>query len=182
MIPLSEDDFSRFLQALTFAAYKHRNQKRKDGNLPYINHPIDVVDLLWRVGGVREVDTLIAGLLHDTVEDTETTPEEIRESFGEAVLHLVEEVTDDKSLPDKIRKQKQIETAPHKSAGARQIKLADKINNVYSLGNMPPNWDQQRKRDYLDWTEKVVAGLRGHNPALEAYYDQQVAEAREKIG
>jgi GTP diphosphokinase / guanosine-3',5'-bis(diphosphate) 3'-diphosphatase len=179
MFLISEPEFSLFLQALQFAAAKHQEQKRKDGVIPYINHPIEVTRMLWETGGVRDITTLLAALLHDTIEDTKTSPVEIRDAFGEEVLALVLEVTDDRSLPKAERKRLQVEHAPHKSLRARQIKLADKINNIYTITNFPPkDWTAQRKREYLDWSEQVVDGLRGHNPGLEAAYDAALAQAR----
>ena len=172
------------LKALRFSADKHRNQRRKDNaQSPYINHPIEVVQLLWDVGGVREIDILLAAILHDTIEDTETRSEDIREVFGEAVMALVMEVTDDKSLPKGERKRLQIETAPHKSYGAKLIKLADKSCNVRNLVTTPPkDWTMERRQEYLLWTEKVVAGLRGTNPALEEYYDHEITSGKMLLG
>jgi GTP diphosphokinase / guanosine-3',5'-bis(diphosphate) 3'-diphosphatase len=185
----SEDmDFSentgQLLEAIRFSAEKHRNQRRKDREqTPYINHPIEVVQLLWEVGGVRDVDVLLAAILHDTVEDTDTRPEEIRERFGEQVLSFVMEVTDDKNLPKAKRKRLQIETAAHKSHGAKLIKLADKSCNVRNLVTMPPkDWSLERRQEYLLWTEKVVAGLRGTNAALEGYYDHELASGKMLLG
>jgi GTP diphosphokinase / guanosine-3',5'-bis(diphosphate) 3'-diphosphatase len=181
---LEGNDFTLFISALRFAAEKHRDQRRKDSSrLPYINHPIAVAEILWRIGKVRDFVTLTAALLHDTVEDTATTPEEIRSLFGDDVLSVVLEVTDDKSLPKARRKELQILTAPHKSPRARQVKLADKINNVVDITHKPPDdWPPERLREYLDWTEKVVNGLRGQNPLLEAEYDRVLAEGREILG
>lgn len=162
------------MKALVFAAQKHRDQRRKDpAHSPYINHLIEVTELLWRVGGVREPDVLIAAVLHDSIEDTRTAPHEIRDAFGQAVLDLVLEVSDDKSLPKAERKQLQVEHAPHKSQPAKQIKLADKICNVRDiLLNPPPDWPPERCQEYLDWARRVVAGLRGASPALEAEFDR----------
>ena len=173
-----------FLQALRFSADKHRNQRRKDSaESPYINHPIEVVELLWEVGGVRDADVLLAAILHDTVEDTGTRLEEISEQFGEEVLLLVLEVSDDKSLPKDERKRLQIETAPHKSYGAKLIKLADKACNVRNLVSTPPkDWSLERRREYLLWTEKVVDGLRGTNTALEAFYDRELVSGKLLLG
>ena len=180
---LSDHDFGLFLKALRFAAEKHRNQRRKGGDAaPYINHPIAVTELLWRVGGVRDTNTLVAALLHDTIEDTDATPEDIRLAFGEDVLGLVLECTDDKRLPKAERKRLQIVNAPHKSPRARQIKLSDKINNVQEIAANPPaDWSLERRREYLDWTEQVVNGLRGQNPELETLYDQVLAEGRKHL-
>ncbi len=172
-------DMGLFLKALHFAADKHRDQRRKDKEAsPYINHPIQVADLLKQVGGVDDIITLIGALLHDTLEDTATTPDELRHLFGEDILSVVQEVTDDKTLSKVQRKRLQIEHAPHKSTRAKLIKLADKICNVRDVHHSPPhNWSFQRRSEYLTWTEKVVAGLRGVNPALEALYDHTIASA-----
>ena len=175
-----EESISLLLKALRYSADKHRNQRRKDEQAtPYINHPIEVVDVLWRIGQVRHIPTLAAAVLHDTVEDTSATADEIRSLFGDEVMKLVMEVTDDKSLPYSVRKQLQIEHAPIISDEAKQIKLADKICNIYDISHSPPkNWSQQRLNDYLEWGEKVVAGLRGANLAMEACFDDVLREAR----
>ena len=172
------------LEAIRFAAEKHRDQRRKDSQQsPYINHPIEVTQLLWEVGGVREIEVLLAAVLHDTVEDTGTRPEEISDRFGDDVLSFVMEVTDDKSLPKGERKRLQIEHAPYISLGAKLIKLADKSCNVRNLVTMPPkDWPLKRRQEYLLWTEKVVAGLRGTNVALEEYYDHELASGKFLLG
>ena len=178
------DNTGILFKAFRFSAGKHRNQRRRDSlQSPYINHPIDVVQLLWEVGGVRDIDVLLAAILHDTIEDTNTAPEEIRDNFGEEVLSLVLEVTDDKSLPKAERKRLQIVTAPDKSFGAKLIKLADKCCNVRDLLALPPaHWSLGRRQEYLLWTEKVVAGLRGTNAALEEYYDHELASGKTLLG
>jgi GTP diphosphokinase / guanosine-3',5'-bis(diphosphate) 3'-diphosphatase len=178
------EDTGLLIRALRFSADKHRYQRRKDqAQSPYINHPIEVAQLLWEVGGVREVGVLLAALLHDTIEDTQTRPEEIRNLFGEQVLSLVLEVTDDKTLPKAERKRLQIEDAPRKSTGAKLIKLADKSCNVRDLAGSPPkDWSLERRREYLLWTERVVAGLSGTNPALEAYYESELRSGKMLLG
>jgi len=171
-------------KAFHFSADRHRNQRRKDNaHSPYINHPIEVAQLLWDVGAVRDVNVLVAAILHDTIEDTSTHPDEILDSFGGEVLSLVLEVTDDKSLSKADRKRLQIETSGHKSYGAKLIKLADKSCNVRNLINMPPEgWSLERRQEYLLWTEKVVAGLRGTNANLEDYYDQELGIGKKLLG
>lgn len=171
-------------KALRFSAEKHTDQRRKDAkSSPYINHPIQVVETLWTIGGVRDVTLLLASILHDTIEDTGTRPEEIRTQFGEDVLALVLEVTDDKSLPKQVRKQLQVETAPHKTRNAKLLKLADKICNVYDMITSPPSdWSLERKQEYLLWTEKVVAGLRGVNEKMEHYYDDLLRDGKQAMG
>lgn len=178
------NDLAKFIKAASFSAKKHRYQKRKgDDAEPYINHPLEVVNLLVNVGKIEEVDVLTAAVLHDTIEDTDTSKEEITELFGENVCRMVLEVTDDKSLPKAERKQKQVEHAPHLSLGAKQIKLGDKISNITDVMNDPPaGWSKERRREYIEWGENVVAGLRGANPALESRFDELVKEAKEKIG
>ena len=111
-----EADFSLFVKALQFATLKHRDQRRKGSKQrPYINHPIQVMEILWTTGGVRDTNTLVAALLHDTVEDTGVSPQEISELFGDDVRGLVMEVTDNKLLPKPVRKILQVTDAPHKS-------------------------------------------------------------------
>jgi guanosine-3',5'-bis(diphosphate) 3'-pyrophosphohydrolase len=172
------------LKALRFSAEKHKDQRRKDAKAsPYINHPILVAETLWTVGEVRDVTLLVAAILHDTIEDTATTPEELKENFGEDVLALVLEVSDDKSLPKQVRKKLQVEHAPHKSHNAKLLKLADKISNIQDIISTPPkDWSLERKKEYLLWTENVVAGLRGVNPRLESRYDELLAEGKRSLG
>ena len=175
-----EENSGLLLTAINFSADRHRPQRRKDTlKSPYINHPIEVAELLWRVGGIRDQAVLLAAVLHDTIEDTETTSEEIGSLFGKEVLGIVLECTDDKSLPYLDRKRLQIETAPHKSDKAKLVKLADKICNIHDLNQSPPRWwPKIQKQEYLLWSEKVVAGLRGINQALEALYDQELAAGK----
>lgn len=165
---------------MQFAAQKHRSQRRKDVEAsPYINHPIEVATILATRGAVADLTTLIAAILHDTIEDTETTPEELEERFGSEVRALVLEVTDDKRLPKAERKRLQVEHAPRRSGMAKVIKLGDKIANVRDVTATPPaDWSVDRRREYLDWTEQVVQGCRGSNPALERYYDEVLRSGR----
>ncbi|RYD27396.1 MAG: HD domain-containing protein [Verrucomicrobiaceae bacterium] len=174
---------NRILHAAPFAAKKHSTQRRKNAAAdPYINHPIEVAEHLSSVGGVTDEDMLIAALLHDTVEDTDTTREEIAGLFGENVASLVMECTDDKSLPKEERKRLQIVNAPHKSPGAKQIKIADKTCNLRTLAEDPPaDWPLQRRREYFEWAEKVVVGLLGHNEALDAGVLSVLREGLEKL-
>jgi guanosine-3',5'-bis(diphosphate) 3'-pyrophosphohydrolase len=178
-----EKQISLLLTAIKFSANKHRNQRRKGfDTVPYINHPIDVADILWRIGSVRDIDTIVAAILHDTLEDTDATPSEIETLFGKEVLSLVQEVTDDKTLPKKERKRLQVVDAHRKSAAAKQIKLADKISNINDIGNSPPKeWSLERRLNYLDWADKVVLGLRGANRALEEHFDEAILRTRKKL-
>jgi len=179
----SSDEIGSLLDALQFATVKHRHQRRKNSDaVPYINHPIEVATTLWKIGGIREITTLMAALLHDTLEDTDATEQEILEKFGKEILYLVQEVTDDKNLSKQQRKLKQIETAPNKSIAAKQIKLADKICNIHDIAYSPPcDWSLERRQEYLDWTIKVIAGLRGTNSALEIHYDTILSQAQTTI-
>jgi GTP diphosphokinase / guanosine-3',5'-bis(diphosphate) 3'-diphosphatase len=168
------------LRAIRFAADKHRDQRRKDaGASPYINHPICVAEVLARVGGVTDPVTLIAGILHDTVEDTQTTFGELDREFGPEVRSVVAEVTDDKTLAKEKRKRLQVERAAEASHRAKEVKLADKICNVLDISSNPPaTWTYARRIEYLDWSIRVVAGLRGTNAGLEQHFDEVVEGAR----
>lgn len=172
----------QLLAAAEFAAGKHRDQRRKDeAASPYINHPLAVAAALAR-NGVDEIVPLCAAILHDTIEDTETTVDELRAEFGDEITGVVLEVTDDKSLPKQERKDLQVEHAPGMSTGAKLVKIGDKICNVKDVGmNPPPDWDLDRRHAYLDWTERVVAGCRGVNASLEAEYDRVLDEQRRNL-
>ena len=138
--------------------------------------------LLADAGRVSDADVLQAAVLHDTLEDTRTTGEELEARFGAAVRRLVEEVTDDKRLPDAERKRLQIEHAAGLSPGARLIKIADKIANVGDVGDAPPrNWSLARRNAYLDWAEAVVDRCRGANSALDSCWNETRAHARARI-
>lgn len=178
-----KNDLSKFLQAISFAAQKHKSQKRKGADEePYINHVLEVANLIANVGKVEDYDVLIAAVLHDTVEDTETSGEEITNFFGAAVCGYVLEVTDDKSLPKARRKELQVEHAPHLSTGAKLIKLGDKISNIRDVTENPPDgWSKERKLEYVNWGERVINGLRGANADLEKHFDDIVAVARQKF-
>ena len=169
-----EPNLALLLKALSFAAHKHRDQRRKDAEAsPYINHPIALAEVLAGEGGITDLEVLAAALLHDTIEDTATTPEELRQHFGERIAGMVAEVTDDKSLPKAERKRLQVEHAAVVSPGAKLVKLADKICNLRDVAVRPPaKWDLERRREYFEWAKRVIDGLRGANPALEAAFDR----------
>ena len=170
-------------RATGFAAWKHDGQLRKgEGKTPYIHHPIEVTAILAEVGEITDLDVLQAALLHDTIEDTPTTPEELESLFTARIRGLVLEVSDDKSLDKFERKALQIKHAPHLSGEAKTIKLADKISNVTDVAFATPiDWPAERQREYFDWATRVVAGLRGCNAALEAWFDKQVEDSRRKV-
>ncbi len=162
-----------FIDAVAFAAEKHRDQRRKDHrSSPYINHPIAVAHVLAFEAGVTDEAVLLAAVLHDTIEDTGTTTAELTECFGAGVAAIVVEVTDDKTLPKARRKALQIEHAHRLSSRARLVKLADKTCNLRDVAHDPPaGWDLQRRRDYFDWARAVIDGLRGPHPRMEALFD-----------
>ncbi|XP_066510808.1 guanosine-3',5'-bis(diphosphate) 3'-pyrophosphohydrolase MESH1-like [Hoplias malabaricus] len=157
------------LETLNFAAEKHRNQRRKDPQAtPYINHPIGVARILSHEGGITDIEVLQAALLHDTVEDTDTTIEELEALFGSTVSRIVQEVTDDKTLSKQERKRLQVEHAPHCSQQAKLVKLADKLYNLRDLNRCTPTgWTEERVQEYFTWSSQVVRGLQGTNSALE---------------
>ncbi len=170
-------ELALLLKALAFAAHKHRDQRRKDADAsPYINHPISLADVLVNEGGVTDFEVLCAALLHDTVEDTATTHEELVDAFGSRIARIVAEVTDDKRLPKEDRKRLQVEHAPHISREAKLVKLADKLCNLRDVAERPPaKWDLARRQEYFDWARQVVDGLRGVHPRLEAAFDAAYA-------
>jgi (p)ppGpp synthase/HD superfamily hydrolase len=177
----NQEPLSSLLVALKFAADKHRRQRRKDSEeTPYINHPIAVAEVLSRIGGITDLPTLQAALLHDTIEDTETSPQELEEHFGHEVCLVVQELTDDKRLPKEERKRLQVEHAPNYSTAAKLVKLGDKICNVSEISpTQPTEWPLPRKLEYLDWAERVVSGCRDGNLELAQHFDAVVKKSRE---
>lgn len=174
---------ARLLHALAFAAERHRDQRRKGSTRsPYINHPIAVAEVLAGAGQVTDEALLLAAVLHDTVEDTETSFEELEQLFGPDVTGLVREVTDDKKLPKAMRKQLQIEHAHGTSERGKLLKIADKTCNLRDIGSTPPpDWSHERKADYVEWSDAVMSGLRGVNAGLERAYDEAAAKARASL-
>jgi len=171
------------LKAAYFAAKKHSKQRRKDRDAtPYINHPIEVAHTLATVGKVKDLNLLAAALLHDTLEDTATGEDEIELEFGPNVLSIVREVTDDKRLSKARRKRLQVERAGKISAEAKQLKIADKICNLKSLLNTPPeDWPRERIVDYFLWTMEVFNGLKGINSALDVEFMRIFKEGEDKF-
>lgn len=163
-----EAPLSLVIRALHFAASKHRDQRRKDHACsPYINHPIALVQILVNEVQIDDEIILAAALLHDTVEDTDTLPEEIERLFGPRVRSIVAEVTDDRHLTRSERKALQIQHAPLLSREAAIVKIADKIANLRDMQASPPlNWTQERKDDYRDWAQKVVEQIQNPHPGL----------------
>lgn len=168
------NDIVRITWALDFAARKHVSHRRKGlAAEPYINHLAEVALLLAEATDGKDTELVMAGLLHDCIEDQGVGFEELAELFGADVAGLVGEVTDDKSLEKAERKRLQVEHAPHQSERARILRIADKISNLHSMSSSPPkDWDVKRRREYFEWAKAVVAGCRGVSPSLEAKFDE----------
>lgn len=170
---MEDPDMTTLFRALSFAAEKHRDQRRKDDHgSPYINHPIAVARVLCEEAGVTDSPILCAALLHDTVEDTDTCADELELLFGTAIRRVVLEVTDDKSLPKAERKRLQVVHAAGISHAAKLIKLADKVCNLRDVVEAPPvSWVLERRQAYFDWAREVVDQVRGTHARLEALFD-----------
>jgi guanosine-3',5'-bis(diphosphate) 3'-pyrophosphohydrolase len=165
------------IDAILFAASCHAGQTRKDGITPYINHPIEVMHLLAFTGEVSDPEILMAAVLHDVIEDTNTSVEEIEERFGKKVADIVLELTDDTTLSKEERKVQQLLTAGGLSPAARLIRISDKICNVYDILYAPPgNWDIKRRKEYLAWANSVVTKLSGTNAGLETHFEELILE------
>jgi (p)ppGpp synthase/HD superfamily hydrolase len=164
----------RILAAARFAAEKHARQKRKGlAGEPYVNHLIEVAELIAESTDPFDTNLVIAGLLHDTIEDTGVTAGELAQRFGDDVAGLVLEATDDKSLPKETRKALQVQTAPLKSPRAQTLKLADKVSNLRAILASPPaDWSEERKRQYFEWARQVVSGFTSPNASLKAEFDR----------
>ena len=174
---------AKVLKAVEFAERKHRGQTRKNAaKTPYIAHPIEVARTMAEIGGVTDVDVLAAALLHDTVEDTDTSFDELTQHFGESVARFVAEVTDDKSLPKHERKRVQVAHAKTLSAGATYIKLGDKLSNVHDvIYNAPAGWDPVRRMQYLMWAREVIDSSPDVNRVLRSKFNQLVSSGLQTI-
>ena len=183
MTDIDENPVLKIARAIHFAALKHTDQRRKGVDAePYINHLAEVAETLAIHTDGRDPNLIVAGLLHDTLEDTQTTYEELVGGFGHDVADLVKEVTDEKSLSKVERKQLQVANAPHKSARAKMLKMADKTSNLKAILNSPPqNWLPERKREYFDWAKQVVDGCKGVNRGLEEAFAKLYADGRSTL-
>ncbi len=172
---------SLVIQASVYAAEKHKYQRRKGFNqVPYINHPLKVALTLCECDETEE-NILIAAILHDVIEDTDASYEEITREFNKEIADLVIEVTDDKELPYAIRKELQVKGAPSLSEGAKKIKIADKICNIRDIVNYPLDWSTERKLSYLEWAQQVVSGCRNVNHKLGEMFDNAFNDGLEKL-
>ena len=169
--------------ALRFAAERHSGQRRKgQAKEPYVNHLAEVAELVADATEGKDANLIAAALLHDTIEDTETSSDELVAVFNCDIAQLVADVTDDKSLPKQDRKNLQVVNATGKNMRAKLLKLADKTSNLRSLANSPPeNWNTERKQAYIDWAIKVAAGLKGVNPWLEGRFDEALRRAQQAL-
>ena len=167
------------LKATQFAALKHCDQRRKDGKTPYIIHPISVAMILAEIGSIKDLEILSAALLHDTLEDTDTSAHELDKNFGSRVRIIVEELTDNDMLTFSQRKQMQIDNAPYLSKDATLVRIADKISNVSDvIENPPPEWNQKRCNKYVDWAEAVMNNCQKVNQDLENHFFELLTESR----
>ena len=168
------------LKATEFSALKHQNQKRKDGKTPYVIHPISVAMILSEIGVIEDKEILSAALLHDTIEDTDTTADEIDKEFGSKVRSIVQEPTDNMELSYSERKQFQIDHAPNLSMEATLVKIADKISNVTDLINEKPlDWDDSRCKEYVDWAEAVINRCQKVNIKMEEHFYNLISSYRQ---
>ena len=174
-------DFKLIVRAAVYAAEKHKYQRRKGFNqVPYINHPLKVAELLIDCGE-EDINVIIAAILHDVIEDTDATAEELSEKFGETVSLFVLELTDDKEMPIAERKELQIHNSHALSDSAKKIKIADKICNIHDIVHYPLEWTLERRLGYLEWAEQVVEGCRGVLPELEAAFDAILKDGLEQL-
>lgn len=174
-------DIHLVIKAVSYAAEKHKYQRRKGFNqVPYINHPLKVARLLSEAGESDE-NLLLAAILHDVIEDTDATPDDIRREFNDTICNLVLEVTDDKELPYAIRKELQVKSTESLSLDAKKLKVADKICNMRDIVSYPLDWSTERKLSYLEWADQVAKGCRGANEKLDLLFNETLAQGLAKL-
>jgi guanosine-3',5'-bis(diphosphate) 3'-pyrophosphohydrolase len=167
------------LDALFFAAKAHKDQRRKSSGEPYVNHLIEVAQLLASLADVQDQTTLQSAVLHDSVEDTVITGNELQERYGSEVLKLVLQLSDDKSQPKDVRKALTVDKIGSKDPRAQCIKIADLISNLRSL---PDDWPTERQKQYLDWAKAVRNNISVQVPhKLDAMFLQTIEDAGEKL-
>jgi guanosine-3',5'-bis(diphosphate) 3'-pyrophosphohydrolase len=180
---LTAPEAHRLLGAIRFAAERHRDDRRKGQTAaPYINHPIAVAEQLAAHGLGDDLDLLMAAVLHDVIEDTDASFEDVRSQFGPRVAGIVQEVSDDKSIEKEERRQLVVDTIAHKSRAARLVKLSDLIANVHDVVHHPPQWTLERKLNYLRWAEQIAAAVVGTHAGLETVLAGELAAARKALG
>lgn len=165
-------DVQLVTKAAHFAAQAHRAHSRKDADAtPHINHLTEVAHLLADAG--CSLDVVVAGYLHDTIEDVQIRYETLAAEFGWNVADLVLSVTDDRSLPKAVRKQLQIVHAAEASPEVAALKMADKISNLRAVVETPPpTWSLERRQEYIDWSHRVVSALPYGNEFLRTRYEE----------
>jgi guanosine-3',5'-bis(diphosphate) 3'-pyrophosphohydrolase len=170
-------------EAAELAARRHNGMARKGrGNEPCINHLAEVANLLAIATEGGDAELVAAGWLHDVIEDTDATREELAQKFSDRVASLVVECTDDMSLSKPERRRRQVIDAPKKSASAKMIKIADKISNIGArIHSGPSAAERDDLVDYTNWAEEVVAGCRGGNQWLDKTFDDAVRTARASL-
>ena len=163
------------LKALNFAREKHEGQFRKDEfQRPYIVHPVGVYGLLFNAG-IENEDVLCAALLHDTIEDTNTTFDELAIEFNIEVAGLVGEVTNNPAISKAKQKLMQLEDAPYMTNGARLVRFADKINNLNDIAEFPPvGWDKAKKDRYVEFCKELIPLLNIDNEYLNKKFKEAI--------
>lgn len=158
--------------SLLLAATYHSNQRRKSDATPYINHILEVVDLLIDVGKVSDVHELCAAALHDSIEDTKITRKMIARKFGGEVIDLVNALTDDKKLTLIERRAATLNKLSVAPNSVKRIKLADICSNATAI---PDGWTAERLNEYYNWLDDVAKKCR---PASEALYLEYLSRRR----
>lgn len=160
------------VRAAYFAGEKHRLQRRSDiEQTPYINHPLELAHILTEEGDIYCMDTICASLLHDTLEDTETSPEELNKHFGEIITSIVIEVSNDMTLNSQQRREYELRKVASLSNKAKLVKIADKLANIRDVSTMPPaGWTREKKQNYFDFALEIVDQVKDASPRLHQIF------------
>jgi guanosine-3',5'-bis(diphosphate) 3'-pyrophosphohydrolase len=156
------EPYHRYVDAILYAMRKHGGQRRRDGR-PYISHPLRVSECLRTTGGITDPEVLIAGMLHDLIEDTECEWANIERRFGSRVADLVAAMTGDMRLPKPERRREIVDRIRDARDDAKSIRLADRLDNLTDM----QGFTETRKREYIDESRDILAACRGANSGLE---------------
>ncbi|TFG13254.1 MAG: HD domain-containing protein, partial [Promethearchaeota archaeon] len=164
-------------EALNFALIKYGNLKRKSGNIPYFIHPLRIT-LILRAAGFSEFENeeiMIAALLHDLIEDTDISSDEIEAKFGKKVASIVNELT----ISDKNIKDQYLEDLKYASYDAKIIKLADRIDNLIDIPTS--SWSKDKQKDYAEQAKKILKSCGDAHSELAIRLNQEIDKILDRV-
>jgi len=160
--PEHQEPHRRYAEAVLFTVRKHATQTRRDGS-PYVAHPLRVAESLRSIGGIEDMNVILAGLMHDLIEDTECEWATIAKRFGEPVADLVAILSGDMRLPKVQRREEVVDRIRAAPTEAKAVRLADRLDNLADM----KGFSESRRKEYIRDSWKILEACAGANPGLE---------------